>query len=291
MARVSFFGGTEKGRPVTTRRRLDQALVDRGLATTRSEARGAIMAGLVLVDGTTVDKPGRPVGDEQDIVLRGPARSFVSRGGDKLAGAHEAFGFAIDGTVALDGGASTGGFTDYLLRHGAARVYAVDVGYGQLAWSLRRDDRVTVLERTNLRHLTADMLPGERPSLVVLDLSFISLSKVWPAVEACAAPVCEVVALVKPQFEAGPERVGKGGVVRRAAVHRAVLAEVVAAAATTTLRPVGLAVSPITGPKGNVEFFLHLQRGFDARPFDVDGAVRTVIDAAHARHGTTGATT
>lgn len=264
------------------RRRLDVLLVERGLVETRTQARGAIMAGLVTVDGRREDKPGAATETTADLALAGPARTFVSRGGDKLQGAHEAFAFDPQGRVCLDSGASTGGFTDFLLRHGAATVYAVDVGYGQLAWNLRQDDRVVVMERTNLRHLTPDRLTRGLPDLAVLDLSFISLGKVLPALADLMAPVAEVVALVKPQFEAGPSRVGKGGVVRDASTHRLVLAEVALQAARAGFIPVAATHSPVRGPSGNIEFFLHCRRG---RPEDLpitEERLAEVVTRAHA---------
>ena len=260
--------------------RLDLLLVERGLAETRSEARAAIMAGLVTIDGLPVDKPGRQVDDETKVALKAPARRFVSRGGEKLAGAWKAFQFPIEGKTALDGGASTGGFTDFLLERGAKKVFAVDVGYGQLAWSLRLDERVIVLERTNLRHLTREQLNNEEPSLVVLDLAFISLSKIWSAVQSCSAKGSEVVALVKPQFEAGPRRVGKGGIVRDEKLHCQILKEVVGDVRQTRLAPIGLTFSPIKGPKGNIEFFLYLREG-DEATVDED-EIDNVVAMAHS---------
>jgi 23S rRNA (cytidine1920-2'-O)/16S rRNA (cytidine1409-2'-O)-methyltransferase len=258
------------------RRRLDAELVRRGLAGSRSEARDAVEAGLVTVGGRPAAKPSTMVADSEPVALAAPARTFVSRGGDKLAAALERFGVDPGGRDALDAGASTGGFTDVLLRRGAARVTAVDVGYGQLAWSLREDPRVTVLERTNVRSLQPESLPFE-PSLVVADLSFISLRVVLPALAAVAAPVAEFVLLVKPQFEVGPDRVGSGGVVRDPAAWRDALAGVVAAAGELDVRPAGVMASPVLGPAGNVEFLLHAARvTSEAAPGEVD------LDAALA---------
>lgn len=267
------------------RRRLDLLLVERGLVETRTQARGAIMAGLVTVDGRREDKPGAATDVTAELVLTGPARTFVSRGGDKLQGAHRAFAFEPAGRICLDCGASTGGFTDFLLRHGAARVYAVDVGYGQLAWNLRQDPRVVVMERTNLRHLTPDGLTMGLPDLAVLDLSFISLGKVLPALAALMAPVAEIVALVKPQFEAGPSSVGKGGVVRDPATHRLVLATVAAQAAEAGFVPVAATHSPVRGPSGNIEFFLHCRRGTAGDLPLPDATLAATVKRAHDELG------
>ena len=207
------------------RRRLDAELVRRGLLASRSQAVDAITAGRVLVAGSRADAPARLVDPAESIALTGTAPRFVSRGGEKLAAALDAFAVAPEGSRALDAGASTGGFTDCLLQYGAAQVVAVDVGRGQLAWSIRNDPRVIVMERTNVRELDAEAIGGA-VDLVVADLSFISLLTVAPALAACAAPAAAFVLLVKPQFEAGKARVGKGGIVRDPEVHRAVLREV-----------------------------------------------------------------
>ncbi len=241
--------------------RLDKLLVDRGLVSTRSRAQGLILAGRVLVDDAPVTKAGSPIRADAEIRLKGGDLRFVSRGGLKLEGALEAFGLDVTGRVAADLGASTGGFTDCLLQRGAARVYAIDVGYGQLAWKLRQDDRVVVLERTNARHLTAESLP-EPMDLVVGDLSFISLDKVLDAITAITAPGADVVVLVKPQFEVGPERVEKGGVVRDPEAREAALAGVRAAVVAAGFEALADCVSPITGAKGgNVEFLLWARAG------------------------------
>lgn len=215
----------------------------------------------MTVGGAPAGKPATLVAPSQALVVRGEARQWASRGGHKLAGALEAFAISPSGRHCLDAGASTGGFTDVLLKGGAARVLAVDVGYGQLDWRLRSDPRVVVMERTNVRHLGPGDLSPPSPSLVVADLSFISLRLVLPALAAVAAPEADFVLLVKPQFEAGPERVGKGGVVRDPEVWRHALVQVVAAAAEAGLGLAGATVSPLPGPAGNVEFFLHLHAG------------------------------
>lgn len=235
------------------RERLDQALVRRGFFSSRQAAAAAVMAGAVRVGGQPADKPGQavPPGAEIEVSERGPG--YASRGGLKLAAALDAFGVDPAGWTCLDVGASTGGFTDCLLQRGAVRVYAVDVGYGQLAWRLRTDPRVVVLERVNARYLGAEHVP-EPVDLAVLDLAFISLAKVLPAVlpriraDGCAVP------LVKPQFEAGPQLVGKGGIVRDPRVHRAVLAAVGEAAAALGWPLQSIIPSPIRGADGNREF-------------------------------------
>lgn len=245
------------------------------------------MAGTVFVDGRRVDKPGTPVAPDAPIEVRGSSSSYVSRGGKKLAEALKRFSFDVTGVVAADIGASTGGFTDCLLQNGAARVYAVDVGYGQLDWQLRNDPRVIVMERTNARHMRAADLP-EAVDLVVMDVSFISVTKIFEAVTALLKPEGHLICLVKPQFEAGPAQVGRGGVVRDAAVHRRVLQTVIGSLARFSLVPLDLAFSPITGPKGNIEYLLF------ARHDDVDKGtdfetpwkqrVAEVVAAAHRTH-------
>lgn len=232
-------------------------LVVRGFFTSRQQARAAIMAGEVLVNNVPVDKPGAAIPADAAIRLAGRPLPYVSRGGLKLAKALQVFGLDLRGKIILDVGASTGGFTDCALQKGAARVYAVDVGYGQLAWTLRQDPRVVVLERTNARYLEPAAL-GEQVDIATIDVAFISLLKVLPAVRRCLQPEGEVIALVKPQFEAGPERVGKKGVVRDPAVHRSVLQEVMAGAAGLGFTIRGLTTSPIRGPEGNREFLLWL---------------------------------
>ncbi|HMQ29778.1 MAG TPA: TlyA family RNA methyltransferase [Chloroflexaceae bacterium] len=266
--------------------RLDNLLVARGLAESRSKAQALVMAGSVRVGGQPASKPGALVDEAAALEVTAPL-PYASRGGYKLAHAFDHFGLDPRGLVALDAGASTGGFTDVLLQRGAARVYAVDVGYGILDYRLRADPRVIALERTNIRHLEALPPPpggreSERPEAgavradcAVVDVSFISLRLVLPAVRRLSEPRAWVVALVKPQFEAGAEQVGKGGVVRDPAVHRAVLREVLAFADGLGLTPRGLTRSPITGPAGNVEFLAWLQPGGESLDLaaDVDAAV------------------
>lgn len=238
--------------------RLDKLLVDRGLVQSRERARALILAGKVVVGEHTVDKAGTQVAQEVELRLKGADIPFVSRGGLKLEKGLEQFAVEVAGVTAIDVGASTGGFTDCLLQRGAAKVYAVDVGYGQLAWSLREDPRVVNLERTNIRELTADRL-DERPVLAVIDASFISLDKVLPPTLALLADKAEVVALIKPQFEVGRGEVGKGGVVRDADKHAEVLERIRALADNLGCRVLGVIESPILGPKGNREFLIHLR--------------------------------
>jgi 23S rRNA (cytidine1920-2'-O)/16S rRNA (cytidine1409-2'-O)-methyltransferase len=240
------------------KKRLDVLLVERGLAETRSQAQALVLAGRVKGHS----KAGEQVDARAELeVAEGPR--FVSRGGDKLAGALEELGIDVTGEDVLDVGASTGGFTDCLLQAGAARAIALDVGYGQLHPKLRADPRVTVLERTNVRALRCDDLPF-RPTFVVCDVSFVGLAKALPPALACAAPGWRALALVKPQFEAGPADVGKGGVVRDPEVRRRVVDEVAAAAPGWGARVLGDAESPLPGPKGNREVFLHLADGSEA---------------------------
>jgi 23S rRNA (cytidine1920-2'-O)/16S rRNA (cytidine1409-2'-O)-methyltransferase len=242
------------------RARLDQVLVDRGFAPTRNAARGLIMAGLVEVGGVIVDKAGTPVKADAGIHVKSRPR-FVSRAGDKLAHALEVFGLEVAGVRALDVGASTGGFVDCLLQSGADRVIALDVGYGQLDQRLREDPRVQVMERVNARYLEAASLPYA-PDFLTVDVSFISLKKVLPAVVAALSPSFDGLLLVKPQFEAGPERVGKGGIVRSAEVRCDVLRDI----ARALTGPLGLEVMGVTGSGlpgvgGNKEFFFRVGRG------------------------------
>lgn len=239
-----------------TKQRLDQLLVQRGLVESRARAQALIMAGLVYSDQARLDKAGQMVAEDIALTLRGQDHPWVSRGGLKLARGLEAFAIDPTGMVAIDVGASTGGFTDVLLAHGARRVYAVDVGHGQLAWSLRQDERVVVLERTNARLLDKSHVP-EPADIVVCDASFIGLATVLPAPMALAGPGAFLVALIKPQFEVGKGRVGKGGVVRDPALHQEVCETVSAWLATLPgWRVLGIAESPITGPEGNKEFLI-----------------------------------
>jgi 23S rRNA (cytidine1920-2'-O)/16S rRNA (cytidine1409-2'-O)-methyltransferase len=241
-----------------TKERVDKLLVDRGLVESRERAQKLVMAGLVYAGTERVEKPGAQIAAGTPLEVRGEDHPFVSRGGVKLAAALDALGLTVVDATILDVGASTGGFTDCLLQRGARRVYAVDVGYGQLAWKLRRDPRVVNLERTNVRHLDADAI-GEPLDLATIDASFISLTLVLPAVAALLPPGRPLLALVKPQFEVGKGKVGKGGVVRDPALHVAVLAKLQEFAGTIGLAVEALLASPLLGPAGNREFFLALR--------------------------------
>lgn len=239
--------------------RLDKLLLERGLTHSRERARALILAGKVVVGEHAVDKAGTQVPCDAEVRLKGEDIPYVSRGGLKLAKGLEAFGIAVEGRVAIDVGASTGGFTDCLLQRGAAKVFAVDVGYGQLAWKLRQDTRVVNLERTNIRHLTPAVL-DEQPDLAVIDASFISLDLVLPPTLNLLAGSAEVVALIKPQFEVGRGQVGKGGVVRDAGQHARVVEKIRSLAESLGCRVLGVTESPIRGPKGNREFLIHLKK-------------------------------
>lgn len=263
------------------KQRLDLHLVALGLVSSRQQAQQLIRAGRVRLGGQILDKPGLEMRAEL-VPQVDPGPRFVSRGGEKLIAALAAFPLAIADRVCLDAGISTGGFTDCLLQHGASRVYGVDVGYGQTAWSLRTDARVILKERTNLRHLSPDQLygPGDPwPDLAVADLSFISLTLVLPALRRLLAPgAAEAVLLVKPQFEVGRNRVGKGGVVRDRAAHVDAIGAVIAAAAGVDWLPAGLVASPITGPAGNHEYLVWLRPPEAAgEPGDLDPAAIAAV--------------
>jgi 23S rRNA (cytidine1920-2'-O)/16S rRNA (cytidine1409-2'-O)-methyltransferase len=245
------------------KQRLDLELVQRSLAVSRQQAQQLIRSGRVRSGSSVLDKPGMEVAPDLPLEVESPPR-FVSRGGEKLVRALEALPIQVAGRVCLDAGISTGGFSDCLLQNGAARIYGIDVGYGQTAWSLRTDPRLVLRERTNLRHLTPEQLYGPEdplPSLAVADLSFISLTRVLEALKALLAPAAEAILLVKPQFEVGRGRVGKGGVVRDPAAHRDALAGVISAAAALDWPASAVLASPITGPAGNHEYLLWLGGG------------------------------
>jgi 23S rRNA (cytidine1920-2'-O)/16S rRNA (cytidine1409-2'-O)-methyltransferase len=237
--------------------RLDQLVVNRGLAPSRERARALVIAGQISVDGASVTKAGAQVDEGADVAIIAPDHPYVGRGGLKLAHALDVFQIEVAGRQCLDIGASTGGFTDVMLQRGAARVVALDVGHGQLDWRLRNDPRVVVIEHMNARHLTLEALPA-RVDLVTIDVSFISLSKILPVVPPLLNAGADIVALVKPQFEAGRTEVRKG-IIRDPAVHERVLAEVAAAGAEVGLTSVASTPSPVTGQKGNVEFLVHFR--------------------------------
>jgi 23S rRNA (cytidine1920-2'-O)/16S rRNA (cytidine1409-2'-O)-methyltransferase len=246
---------------MAAKRRADQLLVEQGLAESRAKAQALILAGLVSTGGRRIDKPGTALAEDTELALAGRDHPWVSRGGVKLAFALDHFALDPNGMIALDIGASTGGFTDVLLAKGAARVHALDVGRGQLAWKLRQDPRVVVHEGINARYLSRAEIP-DPIDLVTCDASFIGLATVLPAPLALTAERAALVALIKPQFEAGPAEVGKGGVVRDPTVHRAVCDRVVAwIGAQPGWRVIGIADSPLTGPAGNREFLIHVRKG------------------------------
>jgi 23S rRNA (cytidine1920-2'-O)/16S rRNA (cytidine1409-2'-O)-methyltransferase len=246
------------------RTRIDKLMVEKGLAPSREKAQALIMAGAVLVDEVAVTKAGTPVSEDATVRVKGDDCPYVSRGGLKRAGALDDLGVEVAGLTVLDVGASTGGFTDVCLQRGAAKVYAVDVGTNQLDYSLRKDDRVFSLEKTNARSLTVEMLPGP-VDLAVIDVSFISIAKVLPAVVACLVPEGAVLAMAKPQFEAGREKVGKGGVVRDPQARRQAVDQVIIAAADLGLELAGRVDARIQGPKGNQETFVYLKKGLPSR--------------------------
>ena len=259
------------------KQRLDQLVFELGFTESRERAKTTIMSGLVFVNGQRVDKPGTAVDPEAKIEVHGDALPFVSRGGFKLDKALKVFPVDPAGKICIDCGASTGGFTDVLLQHGAAKVYAVDVGYGQLAWKLRTDERVVNLERCNLRYVGPEQIP-EPIDLAVMDVSFISIRLVLPAVKQLLKPGADYICLIKPQFEAGREEVGKKGVVRDEQVHIRVVKEILSFAPGIGLSVMGLDYSPIKGPEGNIEYICHLKNG-DYPPAEID--VEAVVTASH----------
>jgi len=265
---------------VARRARVDAELVRRGLARSRQQAAELIEAGRVRIDGMPAAKPATAVAPDTNItVIASEERTWVSRGAHKLIGALDAFEVVVEGRRCLDAGASTGGFTEVLLDRGAAEVVAADVGYGQLAWPLRSDDRVHVLERTNVRELTPEAIGGP-VQLIVADLSFISLATVLPALTACAAPDADIVPMVKPQFEVGKDRVGAGGVVSDPELRIDAVCTVARKAATLQWHAVDVTASPLPGPSGNVEYFLHLRAQSDC-PLDgesLEQAVRRAVE-------------
>ena len=257
--------------------RLDQLVFDKGYTDSRERAKTTIMSGLVFVNGQRADKPGMPVSEDAEIEVRGNALPFVSRGGYKLDKALKVFPVDPAGKSCIDCGASTGGFTDVLLQHGAKKVYAVDVGYGQLAWKLRSDERVVNLERTNLRYVTEEQIP-EKLDLAVMDVSFISIRLVLPAVKNLLKENADIICLIKPQFEAGREEVGKKGVVRDEKVHESVVQGILDFAPGIGLAVMGLDFSPIKGPEGNIEYICHMKNSV-AESVKID--VAEVVEASH----------
>ena len=240
-----------------SKERLDAILISKGLFESREKARGAIMAGLVYVNGERADKPGTPYDPDCPVEIKGNPIPYVSRGGLKLEKAIRTFQINLEGLTCVDVGASTGGFTDVMLKNGAKKVYSVDVGYGQLAWELRNDPRVVCMERTNFRYVTSEQIP-ENLDFGSVDVSFISLRLILPPLKALLKPEGNVVCLIKPQFEAGRSKVGKKGVVRDPKVHEEVIHTIIDAAVEMGFGVAGLSFSPITGPEGNIEYLLHL---------------------------------
>ncbi len=266
--------------------RLDILLVDRGLAQSREKAKAVIMSGMVLVNGQREDKAGSMFDPAAEITLKGTPLKYVSRGGLKLEKAIQTYGLDLSGRVCMDIGSSTGGFTDCMLQNGAERVYAIDVGTNQLAWKLRQDSRVVSMEKTNIRYVTPEQI-GEPISFASVDVSFISLTKVLEPVRALLAEEAQLVVLIKPQFEAGREKVGKKGVVREPKVHEEVIGTVTDCARELGFSLLALDYSPIKGPEGNIEYLLYLgyQRGREGKPEAAQAAapeeIKRVVQAAH----------
>lgn len=264
--------------------RLDNLLLARGMAPSREKAKAIILAGEVKVNGLLVDKPGVSFSDEVQITVESNSPKYVSRGGLKLEKAIEEFAIDFKGRTVLDVGASTGGYTDCALQHGARQVFAVDVGYGQLDWTLRNDPRVVCLEKTNIRYFKPEQL-GQEVDIITVDVSFISTALVFPVIKDMLTTDGSIISLIKPQFEAGRNKVGKKGVVRDKDVHREVLLKCIASAASENLNCRGITHSPITGPQGNIEFFIHLRKEPIAPDFDIDKKVAMVVDEAHQQFG------
>lgn len=260
--------------------RLDILLLKKGLAPSREKAKAMIMEGCVYVNNQKEDKAGTMFDPSSAVEVRGKVLKYVSRGGLKLEKAVEHFGIALDGKICMDIGASTGGFTDCILQHGAAKVYAVDVGYGQLAWKLRQDERVVCMEKTNIRYVSAGDI-GETPEFASVDVSFISLTKVLPVARNLLAPSGEMVCLIKPQFEAGREKVGKKGVVRDKKVHLEVLERILSFTVQNGFEILNVDFSPVKGPEGNIEYLMHIrinEAGLQEEAADCTA----VVEAAHA---------
>lgn len=264
-----------------SKERIDVLLVQKGFFDTREKARKNIMAGLVFVDGVRVDKAGEKVDIDSEIEIKGNAIPYVSRGGLKLEKALLSFNINLKDKVTIDIGASTGGFTDCMLKNGAKKVFAIDVGYGQLAWELRNDPRVVVMERTNIRYVKPEDL-GEFADFASIDVSFISLKLVLPVVKSLLKDEGEIVALIKPQFEAGREKVGKKGVVRDPDVHREVIKEIIDFAKSIDLTIKGLQFSPIKGPEGNIEYLLYLSKNIDNGIENTESLIISIVNEAHS---------
>ena len=259
--------------------RLDVLLVKKGLASSREKAKAIIMSGIVFVDGQREDKAGSTFDEKQEIIVKGKTLKYVSRGGLKLEKAMKNFDIVLKDKVCMDVGASTGGFTDCMLQNGAVKVYSVDVGHGQLDWKLRNDERVVCMERTNMRYMTEDDI-DEKASFVSIDVSFISLTKILPAVYRILNTGGEVVALIKPQFEAGREKVGKKGVVRDAKVHQEVIEKVMEYAKSIGFAPQHLEFSPIKGPEGNIEYLVQLEKCEEPGDINEKIQIEKIVDEA-----------
>lgn len=258
--------------------RLDNLVYTRGLAESREKARAMIIAGEVCIDGVRTDKPGTKVEETAELRVESRRSKYVSRGGYKLEGAIKDFSIDFNGKIVLDVGASTGGYTDCALQNGAAKVFALDVGYGQLDWRLRNDYRVTVIERTNIRYFDPEQL-GELVDIITMDVSFISTTLVFPILSKMLKENGEVISLIKPQFEAGKNKVGRNGVVKDPEIHREVLERCINAAEQVGLYCVGVSFSPIKGPKGNIEYFIHLMK--QPVPSKYVGKVEEMVMRAH----------
>lgn len=269
---------------MNTKERLDVLLVDKGYFPSREKAKAAIMAGIVFADGERVDKAGTKVKTEARLEVKGHLHPYVSRGGLKLEKALREFDFSMQDKVVIDIGASTGGFTDCALQNGARLVYSVDVGYGQLAWELRQDPRVIVMERTNFRHLTLEHLRDAQPEVAVMDVSFISIRLLLPVIKTILVQEGSVISLIKPQFEAGKEKVGKNGIVRDPEVHREVLRNTLHSALAEGYQVQGLTYSPITGGDGNLEFlaWLTLQEHNFWSERQIADEIEQVVNEAHS---------
>lgn len=267
------------------KKRLDVIVYERGLAESREKAKSLIMSGIVYVGGLREDKPGTMFKDagELDVEVRGAGLKYVSRGGLKLEKAVNEFGISLNGLICMDIGASTGGFTDCMLQNGAAKVFAVDVGHGQLAWKLRNDGRVVCMEKMNIRYITPEDIGGCKLDFASADVSFISLDKVLPAVKPLLKPEACMVCLIKPQFEAGRDEVGKKGVVRDKKVHASVISDIAGLSAGLGFSVIGLTFSPVKGPEGNIEYLIYLSNDpVDERRSSIDSAmISRLVDEAH----------
>lgn len=261
--------------------RLDILLVEKGIITSREKAKACIMEGRVYVNGQKVDKAGEKVGVDSDIEYRGDILKYVSRGGLKLEKAMATWDLTLDDKVCMDIGASTGGFTDCMLQNGAAKVFAVDVGYGQFAWKLRTDERVVCMERTNIRYVTPEDIDNDLLDFASIDVSFISLKKIMPATLGLLKDDGEVVALIKPQFEAGREKVGKKGVVREISTHKEVVHGIIDFLLEQDLNVLGVGYSPIKGPEGNREYLVYFSKNKDKESSFVKEDIDAVVEASH----------